>query len=134
MCDRNKGMKCVIGLLFTILLLSCGKSQNDDKICEQWDVLNKALTALYNEQFSTYLSFLDSAQVESQDKMLILNVLKQKYTKTDSTQIPKLVFSKVNLINTDSADIYYTEIYSNDTVYEMQKMRRSNGKWKLLIF
>jgi predicted RNA methylase len=134
MCDRNKGMKCVIGLLFTIILVSCGKSQNDDKICEQWDVLNKALTALYNEQFSTYLSFLDSAQVESQDKMLILNVLKQKYTKTDSTQIPKLVFSKVNLINTDSADIYYTEIYSNDTVYEMQKMRRSNGKWKLLIF
>ena len=134
MCDRNKGMRCVIGLLFTIILVSCGKSQNDDKICEQWDVLNKALTALYNEQFSTYLSFLDSAQVESQDKMLILNVLKQKYTKTDSTQIPKLVFSKVNLINTDSADIYYTEIYSNDTVYEMQKMRRSNGKWKLLIF
>lgn len=134
MCDRNKGMKCVIGLLFTIILVSCGKSQNDDKICEQWDVLNKALTALYNEQFSTYLSFLDSAQVESQDKMLILNVLKQKYTKTDSTQIPKLVFSKVNLINTDSADIYYTEIYSNDTVYEMQKMIRSNGKWKLLIF
>ena len=134
MCDRNKGMKCVIGLLFNIILVSCGKSQNDDKICEQWDVLNKALTALYNEQFSTYLSFLDSAQVESQDKILILNVLKQKYTKTDSTQIPKLVFSKVNLINTDSADIYYTEIYSNDTVYEMQKMRRSNGKWKLLIF
>ena len=134
MCDRNKGMKCVIGLLFTIILVSCGKSQNDDKICEQWDVLNKALTALYNEQFSTYLSFLDSAQVESQDKILILNVLKQKYTKTDSTQIPQLVFSKVNLINTDSADIYYTEIYSNDTVYEMQKMRRSNGKWKLLIF
>ena len=127
-------MKRVIGLLFTIILLSCGKSQNVDKICEQWDVLNKALTALYNEQFNTYLSFLDSAQFESQDKAMILNVLKQRYTKTDSTQIPKLVFSKVNLINADSADVYYTEIYSNDTVYEMQKMRCSNGKWKLLIF
>ena len=137
MFARNKYLISLPIFMITMVLLACTKgqsSQNDDKQCEQWNVLNKALTALYNEDFYTYLSFVDSAQFKIQDKSMILNALKQRYTKTDSTQIPKLLFSKLNLVRPDSADIYYTEIYKNDTVYEMRKMRLINGDWRLLLF
>ena len=136
MSGRNNFLIYLTVILITMMMSACGKEQSSqkDKQCEQWKVLNKALTALYNEDFYTYLSFVDSAQLVSKDKTMVLNALKQRYSKTDSTRIPKLFFSKLNLINADSADIYYTEIYNNDTVYEMKKMRRFNDNWKLLIF
>ena len=137
MSDRNNFLLYLTVILITMMMSACGKEQrshNEDMQCEQWKVLNKALTALYNGEFYAYLSFVDSAQLASKDKTMVLTALKQRYSKTDSTRIPKLIFSKLNLINDDSADIYYTEIYNNDTVYEMKKMRRSNDNWKLLIF
>ena len=136
MSARNKFLISLSIVMISMVLLACGKGQSsqDDDQCEQWNVLNKALTALYNEDFHTYLSFVDTTQFDIQDKNVILSALKQRFTKTDSTQIPKLIFSKLNLIRPDSADIYYTEIYKNDTVYEMKKMRLTNGNWKLLLF
>lgn len=101
--------------------------------CEQWTTLRSAFNTLLKEDYDAFLEFVDTAQNGNMDGTRLKQALRQKYARENYNPNCKFIFSKMNLISEDTAEVYYSLI-AEDTVFDMQKMRLDNGKWKILLF
>lgn len=130
---------CFLAIFFSIaLFVGCNTAEEkqeteDDNTCEQWKVLKQAFATLLQGDFDSFLSLTDASQLKNKNVELIKNALKQKYARENFNMNSQLRFTKLNNVSEDTVEVYYS-IISTDTVYDMQKMRKSDGIWKILLF
>ena len=121
-----------ICLAFSVV--ACNEAEKEDEN-EPWNVLKMALEDLQRENFQNYLAFVDSTQITSKNEEMINNALKQKFTKEKKNVSARFSLSKINMLTEDTAEVYFTTITaSNDTLYSLQRMRKVNDTWKILLF
>ena len=121
-----------ICLAFSVV--ACNEAEKEDEN-EPWNVLKMALEDLQRENFQNYLTFVDSTQITSKNEEMINNALKQKFTKEKKNVSARFSLSKINMLTEDTAEVYFTTITaSNDTLYSLQRMRKVNDTWKILLF
>lgn len=88
---------------------------------------------LMKEDYDAFLGFVDTVQTANIDRASLKLALRQKYARENYNLNCKFNFSRINLIAEDTAEVFYSMI-NNDTVFDMQKMGRCDGKWKILLF
>lgn len=135
--DRNNWIRLSLFALLCYGCICCGSNAEQESPavvdCEQWTTLRSAFNTLLKEDYDAFLEFVDTAQNGNMDGERLKQALRQKYARENYNPNCKFIFSKMNLIAEDTAEVYYSLI-AEDTVFDMQKMRLDNGKWKILLF
>ena len=133
---RNKWFHNFLFASSLFILVGCNTyndKQEVDNECEQWKVLRQAFAELLKNDYGAYLTYVDSTQLLNEKAHLLKDALKQKYASENYSKNCRFLFSKLYMLADDTAEVYFT-IMDYDTIYAMQKMRLSDGKWKILLF
>ena len=118
--------------LFLILAFSfCFACKGLDSEDDAWNTLNNAVDSLYHGNYDAYICYLDSQDVASINKDVLVLSLKQNQPILSDTDSITCIMDEINS-DKDTAEIKYRIIKnSQDTTFCIQKMILSNGKWKI---
>ena len=117
---------CLIVFVFG----ACANSNNDE---QAWNTLNEALDELYNNNYKAYVNYVDSLDVEQVGEDNFIEALKQKFNnKNDS-----VLFELKDISDIDSTQLLVkyqiVNVNSHDTTFCVQKMKKTDGLWKIKI-
>ena len=120
--------------IVAVCLLSCDNGKHEEQTCEQWDSLNIALNALYNNQYDNYWKYVAKKNISPQKKQVLFLALHQQYDKFKQQKDRYFHFEQIKMRNENEAEVFYTAIVGKDTIICSQNMVIEDGTWKIKLF
>jgi len=116
-------------ILITLLGTACGGDNNDDA----WTTLCSAVDSLYHGNYEAYINNVDSQDVATITKDVLLLSLKQNYNILSENDSLECIMDDINSVNNSALIKYRIICNQKDTSFCIQKMMLLDGKWKLKI-
>ena len=120
--------------LFALNFIACRNDFYEENGCEQWDSLNVALNCLYNRHYDNYWKYVAKKNITPQEKKVIFLALHQQYDRFRQEDKKVFNFDEIKMRSENEAEVFYSAVVGNDTLFCSQNMVLEDGDWKIKLF